>query len=183
MLIMNSLLNLFFGKKIKPCVVWMTGLSGSGKTTICKNIYNKLINKNKVVLLDGDEIRNMFPSTGFDEASRKEHNRRIAYMAKLLKDNGIIVLVSLISPYNSSREEARKICGDRFYEVYISTSIDECIKRDVKGLYMKVKSGEIKNFTGIDTPYEVPSNPDIIINTLEKSIDDCGEYIIQKLKE
>ena len=174
----------FFYPKIQPAVIWMTGLSGAGKTTICKELEKKLTKwGNKVVLLDGDEIRTMFPSTGFDEESRKAHNKRVAYMSKLLKEQGSIVLVSLISPYESSRKEARDLCSnDRFFEVYISTSLELCAARDVKGLYAKVKNGEIKNFTGIDAPYETPQSADINIDTHNLSVEECADQIIKKIK-
>lgn len=174
----------FFYPKIQPTIIWMTGLSGAGKTTICKELEKQLTKwGNKVVLLDGDEIRTMFPSTGFDEESRKAHNKRVAYMSKLLKEQGTIVLVSLISPYESSRKEARDLCGnDRFFEVYVSTSLEVCSDRDVKGLYAKAKSGQIKNFTGIDAPYEAPTNADISIDTLNRSVEDCAAQIIKKIK-
>ena len=174
----------FFYPKIEPAVIWMTGLSGAGKTTICKELEKQLTKwGNKVVLLDGDEIRTMFPSTGFDEESRKAHNKRVAYMSKLLKEQGSIVLVSLISPYESSRKEARELCeNNRFFEVYISTSLEVCSDRDVKGLYAKAKSGQIKNFTGIDAPYEAPQSADISIDTLNRSVEDCAATIIRKIK-
>jgi len=174
----------FVYTKVKPSVIWMTGLSGAGKTTICKELEKQLTKwGNKVVLLDGDEIRTMFPSTGFDEESRKAHNKRVAYMAKLLKEQGSIVLVSLISPYEASRKEARELCdNDRFFEVYVSTSLALCSQRDVKGLYAKVKRGEIKNFTGIDSPYEAPENADINIDTANRTVQDCTSEIIKRIK-
>lgn len=175
--------NRIINPKIDPAVVWMTGLSGAGKTTIAhemKHILDKW--GNKVVVLDGDEIRNMFSSTGFDEESRKAHNKRVAYMAKLLKDQGSIVIVSLISPYAESRSDARKMIGARFFETYVSTDIATCEGRDVKGLYRKVRAGEIKNFTGVDSPFEAPEFPDIEIGTSDMTVRECAIKIINQLR-
>ena len=179
----EELINRIFYRKVKPSVIWMTGLSGAGKTTIAKEMEKQLTKAgNKVVLLDGDEIRNMFPSTGFDVESRKAHNKRVAYMASLLKEQGSTVIVSLISPMKESRTEARELCGERFFEVYVNTSLELCEERDVKGLYKKVRSGEIKNFTGVDSPYDVPEFPDLDISTKDMSIRESANVIIKAIR-
>lgn len=179
----EELINRFFYHKVKPSVIWMTGLSGAGKTTIAKEIEKQLTTTgNKVVLLDGDEIRNMFPSTGFDVESRMAHNKRVAYMASLLKEQGSTVIVSIISPMKESRIEARELCGDRFFEVYVNTSLELCEERDVKGLYKKVRSGEIKNFTGIDSPYDIPEFPDMNISTKDATIKESANRIIKTIR-
>lgn len=121
---------------------------------------------------------------GFKEQDRIENIRRVAEVAKLMNDAGLIVLTSFISPFVSDRQNAKKIIGeDNFVEVYISTPLEECEKRDVKGLYKKVRSGEIPNFTGITSPYEAPQNPDIEINTTGMSINEAADYIFDKVKE
>jgi adenylylsulfate kinase len=163
------------GIKNKPCVIFLTGLSGSGKTTIA-NALMKKYKKNGVVtvLLDGDEIRKVIQQNGFDEASRKKHNLNVGYMASLLEAQGNVVIVSLISPYADVRNTIREMCK-RFIEVYLSTDVNVCIQRDPKGLYAKALKGEIKDFTGISAPYFAPENPEVKIDTnvvnVKKSVD------------
>lgn len=167
--------------KRKPAkVVWLTGLSGAGKTTIAESLARKLENQGRpTVILDGDYIRGILPA-GFDKAAREAHIRRVAQMAAILESQNVIPIVSLISPYQAGREEARSYAKN-FLEVYLSTSLSICKERDVKGLYAKVDKGEIKNFTGIDAPYEQPTNPDIVLDTHSLSIDNCINAIIKKL--
>lgn len=172
----------FIKTNYKPCVLWMTGLSGSGKSTIANELCKKLKQKDvKCIILDGDEIRNAFKNTGFDKASRIQHNINVGYMASLLEKQGYIVIVSLVSPYREARDKCRTIVGN-FIETYISTSLKICEQRDVKGLYKKARAGEIMQFTGIDDPYEEPLKPEITINTFEMEISDCADMILKRLK-
>ena len=161
-----------------PPVVWFTGLSGSGKTTLSFKVVEELKKRGfKSELLDGDEIRQLIPATGFDEIGRKEHIKRVGILARYLQKNGVAVVVSLISPYQEARDFCRDHCED-FFEIYLSTSIENCEKRDPKGLYQRARKGEIKNFTGIDAPYEVPLRPHLTLDTSVKSIDTCTKEII-----
>ena len=171
-------------KNQKPAIVWMTGLSGSGKTTIANTIEKKLHSMNRhTFLLDGDNIRHgLNKDLGFSEADRIENIRRVGEVAKLMADAGLIVITSLISPFESERQMVRKMMKPgEFIEVFINTPLDVAEKRDVKGLYAKARLGELKNFTGIDSPYEPPQNPDLIIDTISNSIDEAAEKIIKKL--
>ena len=173
-------------KNQKGCVIWLTGLSGSGKSTIANELEYEL-NKMKyhTYLLDGDNIRSGLNSDlGFSEEDRNENIRRISEVAKLFVDAGIITITAFISPFIKDREKAKEIIGkENFIEVFIDTPFEECVKRDPKGLYKKALKGEIKNFTGIDSPYEKPINPDIHIETLKVDIKESVEEIIKFLKE
>lgn len=170
-----------FDRQPKPAVIWLTGLSGSGKTTIADKLVATLSEKNiKSVKLDGDEIRNAIKLDGFDEDSRKKHNLNVGYIASLFEKQGNIVIVSLISPYKDVRDEVRTMC-QRFLEVYLSTDLDTCIARDPKGLYQKAISGEIKDFTGISAPYEAPVNPELNINTATLDVDKSVSKILALL--
>jgi len=171
----------------KGIAVWLTGFSGSGKTTIAANVEKKLYEKGFLTqVLDGDNIRSGINNNlGFSEDDREENIRRIAEVVKLFVNCGIITLASFVSPTIKIREKAKKIIGDDFNEVYIATSIEECENRDVKGLYEKARKGEIKNFTGIDSPYERPLHPDLIIETENKTVEESSQvlfdYIVNKL--
>lgn len=170
----------------KPKTIWFTGLSGAGKSTLVNELEKRLVSIGKHTMsLDGDNVRlGLNSNLGFKEQDRIENIRRVAEVAKLMNDAGLIVLTSFISPFVSDRQNAKKIIGeDNFIEVYISTPLEECEKRDVKGLYKKVRSGEIPNFTGITSPYEAPQNPDIEINTTGMSINEAADYIFDKVKE
>ncbi len=161
-------------------VIWLTGLSGSGKSTIALELEKKLFTIGYFSqVLDGDNIRSgICNNLGFSEEDRKENIRRIAEISKLYLNSGIISIVSFISPTVESRDLAKKIIGQEdFIEVFISTPIELCEKRDVKGLYKKARTGEIKNFTGIDQPYEIPLNADLEINTAEQTIDESVELL------
>ena len=167
------------GFKTKPAVIFLTGLSGSGKTTIAKALVEKYKKQGVVpVLLDGDEIRKVIHQTGFDEESRKKHNLNVGYMASLLESQGNVVIVSLISPYIDIRNEIRAMCK-KFVEVHVSTDIKVCIERDPKGLYAKAMAGEIKEFTGISAPYYAPENPEVLIDTGVLSIATCTDKIFK----
>ena len=162
------------------CVVWLTGLPGCGKTTIARILEAKLRKqKEKVEVLDGDEVRQgLSPKLGFTAEDRNLHNRRVIYMSKLLMRNGVNVVVGLISPYRETRAYAR-LQLDRFIEVHVKACIDECIRRDPKGLYKRALAGEIKQFTGIDDPYEEPINPEVIIDTEQETPEESALKIIE----
>ncbi|NPA71560.1 MAG: adenylyl-sulfate kinase [Gammaproteobacteria bacterium] len=167
----------------KGVTVWFTGLSGAGKTTLAKAVYNELKKRGyKVELLDGDVIRQyLSKGLGFSKEDRDENIRRIGFVADLLTRNGVIVLVSAISPYRATREEVRQKIGN-FIEVYVNAPLEVCEQRDVKGLYKKARAGEIKHFTGIDDPYEPPINPDIECRTDYESIEESTDKVIAKLR-
>ncbi|MTI46813.1 adenylyl-sulfate kinase [Sporosalibacterium faouarense] len=167
--------------KQKGLVIWFTGLSGSGKSTIAIKAENELIKQGKVVYrLDGDNLRyGLNSDLGFTQDDREENIRRISEVSALFKDAGIITLVSSISPYRKMREFARKKCGkDDFIEVYVKADIKTCIDRDPKGLYRKVIDGEIKNFTGISSPYEEPHNPELVLNTSKMTIEESVKEVL-----
>lgn len=158
----------------RPGIIWMTGLSGSGKSTIAKELERKLFSKGlNIFVLDGDNLRMGINSgLGFSPEDRTENIRRTAEVANLFAQAGFIVIVSLISPYRSERKKARDIRPEIFRQIYIKASLDECIKRDVKGLYAKAIKGEVKNFTGISSPYEEPKTPDLTVNTMNETINE-----------
>ena len=165
-------------------VVWITGLSGSGKTTIARTLEDALSMNRCVVVLDGDEIRrHLSPDLGFSKRDREINVERVAYLSHILSRSGIITIVALISPFRTSRDYARKLIGD-FVEVWVKCSLETCKKRDPKGLYTKVTRGEIINFTGIDQNYEISFNPEIILDTDEETSPlQCSQRILQKLKD
>lgn len=168
-----------------PKTIWLTGLSGAGKSTLINELEKRLFMEGKhTMLLDGDNVRmGLNRNLGFKEQDRIENIRRVAEVAKLMNDAGLIVLTSFISPFKADRRRAKDIIGaDNFIEIYISTPIEECEKRDVKGLYEKARKGEIPNFSGISSPYEVPENPDITIDTTGKSVEECIDYIMTQLE-
>jgi adenylylsulfate kinase len=153
-----------------PYVIWITGLPAAGKTTIGEALAEALRNEGqKVEHLDGDRLRKLFPGTGFSREDRDSHIHRVGYLAGTLEKNGVTVVVSVISPYRQAREFVRSQCN-QFIEVYISTPLEECEKRDPKGLYKKARLGEIRQFTGIDDPYEVPQNPEVEIDTSRQTV-------------
>lgn len=166
-----------------PKTVWFTGLSGSGKSTLANALEKRLVAMGRhTMLLDGDNIRmGLNMDLGFKETDRVENIRRIAEVAKLMNDAGLIVLTAFISPYRKDRENAKEIIGEDFLEVYVSTPVEECERRDVKGLYKKARRGEIPNFTGISSPYEAPEAPDVIIDTREMSVEDAVSAIVDKM--
>ena len=164
----------------KSKVLWFTGLSGSGKSTVAGELEKKLHEKGIVsYVLDGDNIRHgLNNDLGFSPEARKENIRRVGEVAKLFYDAGIFVVVCFISPYKEDRDRIRNFIGDDFVEVFVKCSLEECEKRDKKGLYEKARRGEIKDFTGIHAPYEEPQNPELIINTEENTAKECADKIL-----
>lgn len=172
-------------KTQRPVTLWFTGLSGAGKSAIANEVEKRLYAEGKhTMLLDGDNIRlGLNSNLGFKEQDRIENIRRIAEVAKLMNDAGLIVLVSCISPYEADRKNAARIIGQEYIEIYVSTPLSECEKRDVKGLYKKARRGDIPNFTGINSCYDIPSKPHIEIDTSGKSVDDVTEYILKEIRK
>lgn len=165
----------------KSLLVWFTGLSGSGKSTIANFVEQALFKKGiKTYTLDGDNIRKGINSDlTFAPHHRAENIRRIAEVSNLMIDAGIVVLAAFVSPYKKDRDNIRTIVKDvNFVEIYVNTSVEECERRDVKGLYKKARAGEIKNMTGISAPYEAPENPDIEINTEKENLEDSVKRIL-----
>ena len=170
----------------KSVVIWFTGLSGSGKSTVSVALEKALFEqKITSYRLDGDNIRHgLNKNLGFSPEDRRENIRRIGEVGKLMVDAGVVTMTAFISPYEEDRNIVRDILEDgEFIEVYTKCSLDECEARDPKGLYKKARSGEIKEFTGINAPYEVPSNPEIIIDTEQHSVEEAVEEIVAYLKE
>ena len=167
---------------MKPFVLWMTGLPCSGKTTIVKDLQKDIPN---LAMLDGDELREWFSPKDFSKEGRDEHNKKVAHLAKLLLKHGVPSAVSLVSPYIENRENARKIIdsGDQFAECYVKCSVEKCEERDVKGMYAKARKGEIKGFTGIDDPYEVPTDADLVIDTEHEPLSESANKVRAFLKE
>ncbi|XWK86998.1 MAG: adenylyl-sulfate kinase [Phormidium sp.] len=170
--------------KRRGVTVWFTGLSGAGKTTISKAVEQELRSQGYLVeILDGDIVRqNLTKGLGFSKEDRDENIRRIGFVAHLLTRNGVIVLVSAISPYQEIRQEVKAKIGD-FIEVFVNAPLEVCEKRDIKGLYKKARSGEIKHFTGIDDPYEAPSAPDVECCTDIETEAESVAKVLQKLQE
>ncbi|GAB5409678.1 MAG: adenylyl-sulfate kinase [Balneolaceae bacterium] len=165
----------------KPTVLWFTGLSGSGKSTITEKVYKIISDLGyEVEHLDGDVIRDIFPKTGFSKEDRNNHVKRVGYLASRLQAHKVFVIGSFVSPYKEARDFVRSICED-FTEVYISTPYEECERRDVKGLYAKARAGEIKNFTGLDDPYEAPENPELEIDTTNITLDEAVQLVLDYL--
>jgi adenylyl-sulfate kinase len=171
-------------KNQRPCLVWFTGISGAGKTTVARLVEEKLwwLGKHPY-LLDGDIIRKgLCKDLGFDEKSRIENIRRAAEVAALMVDAGLIVLAAFISPYASERAIARALVGkDEFIEVFMDTPLVEAEKRDPKGLYHRARSGEIPNFTGIDSPYEMPVNPEIKLIAGSATAEEMADQVVGKI--
>jgi adenylylsulfate kinase len=169
--------------KSPAAVLWFTGLSGSGKSTIAARVQQELVRQGRdVEYIDGDALREVFPNTGFTRAEREEHLRRTGYMASRLAAHGVTVVASLVSPYRESRDFVRRLCRD-FLEIYVATPLEECERRDVKGLYARARRGEIRNFTGIDDPYEPPEHPELTLDTMILSVDQCVDRILERLGE
>ena len=167
-------------------VIWLTGLSGSGKTTIARALEPRLKSAgNRAELLDGDVVRrDLSPELGFTKEDRERHAKRVVYLCKLLSRNEVMPIVSLISPYREFRAYARKeveSANSQFLEVYVRCSLESCIKRDPKGLYKKALAGEIKDLTGLQDPYEEPLNPELVLDTDADSLDVCVDKILQRI--
>jgi adenylylsulfate kinase len=168
----------------KSCVIWFTGLSAAGKSTLANSLSKELHMLGvKSYVLDGDNIRHgLNKNLGFSPEDRKENIRRIAEVAKLFVDAGLIAMTAFISPYKEDRNDARKLLKeDEFIEVFVKCSLAECEKRDPKGIYKKARAGEIKEFTGISAPYEEPENPEIVLETGEANLEECIETIFNYL--
>jgi len=169
--------------KLKPTVLWFTGLSGSGKSTISEKVYPALKERGyRVEHLDGDAIREIFPSTGFSKEERNAHVKRVGYIASRLQAHGVFVIGSFISPYQDARDFVRNMCED-FVEIHISTPLEVCEKRDVKGLYAQARKGEIKNFTGISDPYEEPEEPELRIDTTDITPEEGVQIVLDYLEQ
>jgi len=164
--------------------IWFTGLSGAGKSTLAELLYHELRRRDlKVELLDGDVVRtNLSKGLGFSKEDRDTNILRIGFVANLLSRNGVATIVSAISPYREARNECRALIRD-FVEVFVHATVEECARRDVKGLYAKAMSGEIKGFTGVSDPYEPPQSPEIYIDTMSQSPDESLDLILDKLGE
>ena len=170
----------------RGCVVWLTGLSGSGKSTIARSLESLLVGQGHLAyVLDGDNIRHGLNSDlGFSHTDREDNIRRISELSKLFADAGIITIAAFISPYRSGRQRARGIVGtESFIESYVDVSLTECEKRDPKGLYKQARAGEIADFTGIDAPYEEPENPELRITTDNATPDESAGKIMEYLTE
>lgn len=168
----------------KGCVVWFTGLSASGKSTISIELEKKLFeNHFNVFLLDGDNLRHgLNRNLGFSPADREENIRRVAELCKLYRNSGFIVLAAFISPYKRDRDIARNLVDEgRFCEIFVKASLDACVKRDPKGLYKKALAGEIAEFTGVSSPYEEPESPELILDTEKLAVEESVEKVYRKL--
>lgn len=170
--------------KQKGVLIWFTGLSGSGKSTVATMLEKKLYDMGKLTyLLDGDNVRHGLNSDlGFSKEDRVENIRRIAEISKLFVDSWVITIATFISPFINDREAVRELLKEDFIEVYIDCPIEVCENRDPKGIYKKAREGEIKDFTGIDSPYEAPVNPEITVQTHLNSLEECVSKIIDYLK-
>lgn len=172
--------------KHKGGLLWFTGLSGSGKSTLAHAVEEKLYQQGlNTFVLDGDNVRHgLCADLTFSDADRKENIRRIGHISHLFVEAGVVVLTAFISPFRQDRENVRKIVANDFYEIYCDCSLDVCESRDVKGLYKKARAGEIPFFTGINSPYDVPEDPDLSTKTdanLEKSIEEVYAFIIKQI--
>lgn len=166
-------------------VLWFTGLSGAGKSTVANAFARALFDRNQqVVVLDGDNVRHgLNKDLGFDEQSRKENIRRVGEVSKLFVEAGQIVVTAFISPYQADRDTVRElVADDEFFEVFVDCSLEECERRDPKGLYEKARAGVIPNFTGISAPYEAPVKPEVTLNTETYSVEQCVEQLIAVLE-
>ena len=171
-------------KNQRGIVLWFTGLSGAGKTTIANQLDQLLIaNNNHSYILDGDVFRNGLSSDlSFTKKDREENLRRIKYVAEMFCDAGIISIVTFISPFKADRKKAKDLLGEYYIEVYVKTSLTIAERRDPKGLYKRARNGEIQNFTGIDSPYEKPENPELILDTEKHSSAECALAVFEYLK-
>lgn len=171
--------------KQKGVVLWFTGLSGSGKSTVASSLEKRLHDMGKLTYtLDGDNVRHGLNSDlGFSDEDRVENIRRIGEISKLFVDAGVITIATFVSPFREDRQKVRDLLGKDFVEIYIDCPIEVCEKRDPKGIYKKARAGEIKHFTGIDSPYESPINPEIVVSTHLNTLDECVDKLVDYLEE
>lgn len=171
--------------KQKGAVLWFTGLSGSGKSTVASSLEKRLHDMGKLTYtLDGDNVRHGLNSDlGFSDEDRIENIRRIGEISKLFVDAGMITIATFVSPFREDRQKVRELLGKDFVEIYIDCPIEVCEKRDPKGIYKKARAGEIKHFTGIDSPYESPINPEIVVSTHLNTLDECVDKLVAYLEE
>ena len=169
---------------VRGVTLWFTGLSGSGKSTLAQYIIPSLKEQGcKVEVLDGDEVRqNLSKGLGFSKEDRDTNIKRIGWVAKVLTRNGVVTLAAAISPYREVRQWCREQIGS-FLEIHVHCPLEVCEKRDTKGLYARARAGEIKQFTGIDDPYESPENPEVVVNTAEESVEESSEKILARMRE
>lgn len=169
----------------RGAVLWLTGLSGSGKSTVAAELERLLLERGHVAyMLDGDNVRHgLCSDLGFDAASRTENVRRVGEVARLFADAGLVVVASFISPFRADRDAIRARVGARFYEVHIATPLAVCEARDPKGLYARARSGEIADFTGVSAPYEAPTSPDAVIDTTDTSARACAQQLFTRLTD
>jgi len=160
--------------------LWLTGLSGAGKTTVARIVERELRARGELVeVLDGDLVRRVLAEDlGFSRKDRETNARRIAYVAGLLSRNGVTVIAAVISPYRSAREQARELIADRFVEVYVRASVQECARRDVKGLYRRAFAGELRHFTGVSDPYEEPDSPELVLDTEQQTPEQSAAQVL-----
>jgi adenylylsulfate kinase len=169
------------GTQVPAPVLWFTGLSGSGKSTIASQVHAELVRRGTdVEYIDGDALREVFPNTGFTRAEREEHLRRTGYMASRLAAHGVTVVASFVSPYRESRDFIRRVCPG-FVEIYVATPLEECERRDVKGLYARARRGEIRHFTGIDDPFEAPEHPELVLDTRTLTVEQSVSAVLERL--
>jgi len=161
--------------------LWLTGLPCAGKTTIAQGLFEALRARGQAVeLLDGDEIRKEFSAgVGFSREERCAHLRRVGFLCRLLTKHGVTVIAAFVSPYRETRDDARRMVGDGFAEIFVDTPLAECIRRDVKGMYRRALAGEIRQFTGISDPYEPPLAPELTLRTMEHSVEECVNQVLE----
>lgn len=168
----------------RGCVIWLTGLSGSGKSTIGHALEKRLFDSGRLAtVLDGDNVRHgLNNDLGFSPEDRDENIRRVGEVAALMARAGLVTVVTFISPYRDARNRARQAAGELpFFEVSVEAPFEECARRDPKGLYAKARAGQIKNFTGVDAPYEAPEQPELVLQTASQSVEECVEALVRML--
>jgi adenylylsulfate kinase len=171
-----------FGRReVQPFVLWITGLSGSGKTVIAEEVTRRLREQQlRVAHVDGDAVRHLFPTTGFSRSEVNQHIERVGHLASELEKNGVFVVASFLSPYRESRQFVREVCKN-YIEVHVATPLEVCRERDPKGLYLKAEQGKLHDLSGVDSPYEAPTTADIVIDTSRMSVSEACDYIMKRL--